>query len=280
MLQLLERRGGAPRIRRPRLRKVPPRKAARPLAVAVLLLALTVAGMLAGLRLAGRTTHPTALGTISFSVSPSIHGRVDAFVPIADWGARTHAFRAPITVHVEPRAVNRRTVLNAAGGNGTVLAEAERDARKAARASLLRAYRWAIGGALLFGLVLAFALAWRPSVPRGHLIALAATPPLCAILIGGATLLRVKSTFDSAAFDHPHFYARGAELEQLLKVADNAQRVGAGYTSQVQRALGGFASLVAAGGRFSTTAPPTQQAVLASDLHDNLPALTAVRREF
>jgi predicted phosphodiesterase len=280
MLQLLERRGGAPRIRRPRLRKVPPRKAARPLAVAVLLLALTVAGMLAGLRLAGRTTHPTALGTISFSVSPSIHGRVDAFVPIADWGARAHAFQAPITVHVEPRAVNRKTVLDAAGGNGTALAQAERDSRRAARSSLLRAYRFAIVGALVAGLLLGAMMTRRPGIPRGHVIAMAATPPLCAILIGGAVLLRVKSTFDSSAFDHPHFYARGAELEQLLKVADNAQRVGAGYTSQVQRALGGFAALVAAGGRFDTSAPPTTQAVLASDLHDNLPALTAVRRSF
>jgi predicted phosphodiesterase len=92
--------------------------------------------------------------------------------------------------------------------------------------------------------------------------------------------MRVKSTFDSGAFDHPHFYARGAELEQLLKVADNAQRVDSGYTSQVQRALGGFAALVAAGGRFSTAAPPTTQAVLASDLHDNLLALDAVRSQF
>jgi len=280
MLQLIERRDGAPRIRRPHLHKVPPKKVARPLLVAIGLLALTVAGMWLGLRVAGRTTHKTALGTISFSVSPSLHGRVDAFVPIADWGARAHAFQAPITVHVEPRAVNRRTVVNAAGGNGTALAQAERDSRKAARSALLRAYRYAVLGALVAGLLLALILARRPGVPRGHLIAMAATPPLCAVLIGGAVLMRVKSTFDSGAFDHPHFYARGAELEQLLKVADNAQRVGSGYTSQVQRALGGFAALVAAGGRFSTAAPPTTQAVLASDLHDNLLALDAVRSQF
>src|SRR3954454_20504868 len=280
MLQLIERRDGAPRIRRPNLHKVPPRRVARRLALALGLLALTLAGMLIGLRVAGRTTHNTALGTISFSVSPSLHGRVDAFVPIADWGARAHAFQAPITVHVEPRAVNRRTVLNAAGGNGTALAQAERDSRKAARSALLRAYRFAVGGALLAGVLLALALSRRPGIPRGRLIVMAATPPLCAILIGGAVLTRVKSTFDSGAFDHPHFYARGAELEQLLKVADNAQRVGAGYTSEVQRALGGFAALVAAGGRFSTAAPPTTQAVLASDLHDNIPALDAVRSQF
>ncbi len=279
MLQLLERRDGAPRLRRARL---PLRKLRPPstLWLGLGLLALALVGMVLGLRLAGKTTHRTALGTISVSISPSLKGRVDAFVPIADWGARAHAFHAPVTVHVEPRAVNRRSVVSAAGGNGTVLAVAERDARKAARASLLRAYRWAIGGALLMGLLLAAALVGRPSVPRGHLFVMAATPPLCAILIGGVILLRIATSFDSSAFDHPRFYARGAELEQLLNVANNAQREGAGYTSQVQRALGGFAALVAAGGRFTREAPPTHQMVLASDLHDNLPALDAVGREF
>ena len=256
MLQLIERREGVRWIPRPPL---PPRRVARPLLVALGLLVLTVAGMLGGLRLAGSTTHRTELGTVSFSVSPSIHGRVDAFVPIANWGARGHAFQAPLTVHVEPRAVNRRAVLGAAAGNGTVLAQSERDARHAARASLLRAYRWAIGGALALGLLLGAALIRRPGVRRGQLIVITVTPPLCAILIGGAVLLRVQSTFDPNSFDHPHFYARGAELEQLLKVADNAQREGAGYTSQVQRALGGFAAFVAAGGRFSRGLPPTHR---------------------
>ena len=55
MLQLIERRDGAPRIRRPRLQNVPPRRVARPLLVAVGLLALTIAGMWAGLRVSGPT---------------------------------------------------------------------------------------------------------------------------------------------------------------------------------------------------------------------------------
>ena len=277
MLQLIERREGVPLIPRPPL---PPRRVARLLLVALGLLVLTVAGMLGGLRLAGSTTHRTELGTVSFSVSPSIHGRVDAFVPIANWGARGHAFEAPLTVHVEPRAVNRRAVLGAAAGNGTVLAQSERDARHAARASLLRAYRWAIGGALALGLLLGAALIRLPGVRRGQLIVMTVTPPLCAILIGGAVLLRVQSTFDPNSFDHPHFYARGAELEQLLKVADNAQREGAGvYVSGAARpgrirGIGGGRRALPRG------LPPTHQAVLASDLHDNLLALDAVRREF
>jgi predicted phosphodiesterase len=277
MLQLIERREVARRIPRPPLRV---RRVVHPLALALGLLALTLGGMLLGLRVAGGTTRQTALGSVAFSISPSLHGEVDAFVPLADWGARSHAFRAPLTVHVEPRAVSRNAVLSAAGGNGTVLARAERDARHAARASLMRAYRWAIGGALVLGLLLG-AVLWRRAAPaRGHLIVMVATPPLCAILIGGAVLLRISATFDSASFQHPRFYARGAELEQLLRVADDAQREGAGYTSQVQRALGGFAALVAAAGQVSRGVPPTHQAVLASDLHDNLLALKAVKRQF
>jgi predicted phosphodiesterase len=248
------------------------------MAAAVLVLAL--GGMLLGLRAAGHTTHDIAIGRVSFSVYPTIHGQVDAFIPIADWGVRSHAFRAPLKIHVEPRAVRRGAVLSAAGGNGTVLQEAERDAKRATRSMLLRAFLWAIGGALALGAIAALALAHRPEVPRKLVIGTVFAPPLCALLIGAVVLLRVTTTFDSGSFSHPRFYARGAELEQLLKVADNAQREAAGYTSQVQRAIGSFAALVATGGRFGNTVVETRQAILASDLHDNLLALKAVQRQF
>ena len=81
-------------------------------------------------------------------------------------------------------------------------------------------------------------------------------PALCAFLICGAVVLRLAATFDSNAFSHPRFYARGAELQQLLHVADDAQQEAAGYTSQVQRALGSFAALVATGGRFAREGRP------------------------
>lgn len=252
----------------------------RAAAAGAIVLVLALAGMLAGLRVAGTTTHNTAIGTVSFSISPAIHGQVDAFIPIADWGVRAHAFQAPLKVHIEPRAVRRGAVLSAAGGNGTVLAEAERDARHAARRVLLRAYLWAVGGALTLGVIAALALAHRDGVRRRLVIGTAVAPALCAAVIGGVVLLRLAATFDSKSFNHPHFYARGAELEQLLKVADNAQREAAGYTSQVQRAIGSFAALVATGGRFADAPPVAHQAILASDLHDNLLALKAVQRQF
>jgi predicted phosphodiesterase len=248
--------------------------------MAAAVLALAVAGILIGLRASGHTTRSTAIGTVQLTISPAIHGQVDAFIPIADWGVRAHAFRAPLKVHVEPRAVKRGAVISAASGNGTVLAQAERDSRRAVRTALLRAYAWAVGGAAVLGLVAALALAHRPEVRRRLVIGTAVAPAVCAFLICGAVVLRLAATFDSGSFSHPRFYARGAELQQLLHVADNAQQEASGYTSQVQRALGSFAALVATGGRFSRAVPATQQAILASDLHDNLLALKAVHKQF
>jgi predicted phosphodiesterase len=252
----------------------------RAFGIAAALLVITLGGMLLGLRASGRTSHETAIGRVSFSISPSLHGQVDAFIPIADWGVRSHAFRAPLKVHVEPRAVERGAVVSAASGSGSVLSQAEHDARGAARSALLRAYMWAVGGALFLGAIAALALAHRPEVRRRFVFATVAAPPLLAVLIGAVVLLRLVTTFDSSSFQHPHFYARGAELEQLLKVADNAQHSAAGYTSEVQRALGSFASLVATGARFERAVPAGRQAILASDLHDNLLALQAVQRQF
>ena len=75
--------------------------------------------------------------------------------------------------------MQRGAVISAAGGNGTVLAEAERGARRAARTALLRAYLWAVGGAAVLGLVAALALAHRPGVRR-RLVVGSAWRPRCA----------------------------------------------------------------------------------------------------
>ncbi|HEX6458618.1 MAG TPA: metallophosphoesterase family protein [Thermoleophilaceae bacterium] len=284
MLQLIERqRGGhkqtAPR-RRPRLRLPSRRGLLRGVALVAAVIALAVGGILLGLRAAGDTTRNTAIGSVSFAVSPAWHGQVDAFIPIADWGVRAHAFRVPLKIHVEPRAVRRGAVVSAASGNGTVLAVAERDSRHAARAALLHAGLWGVGGALALGVIAALALAHRPGVRRRTVAAVALAPAVCAVALCAGVLLRLSATFDSDAFSHPRFYARGAELEQLLRVASNAQEEAAGYTSQVQRALGSFAALVATGARFARPVPATREAILASDLHDNLLAMKAVRNQF
>jgi predicted phosphodiesterase/uncharacterized membrane protein len=242
-------------------------------------LVLAVAGATLGLRLAEPSVAETALGSASLRVRPAWEGSVDAFIPVADWGIRAHAFSAPLELHVEPRRVDRQALLEATAGQRGILERAEQDAREAARAALTRALLWSAAGALALGIVAALAAAAFRGPGVRALLALAVGPPLAALVLGGVVIERAQATFEPAAFEHPSFYARGAELAQLLKVADTAQRTEQRYRNSVQRTLSGYATLLTAGGRLSPveTSPP---AVLLSDLHGNVVVLKALRRLF
>jgi predicted phosphodiesterase len=240
-----------------------------------LVIILAVAGIALGLRAAGETTHQTSLGVISLRVEPAWHGEVEAFIPIVDWGVRAHAFSAPVRLHVEPRSANRGALLSATSGKQVVLRQAERDARQAARGAMVRALLWAVGGALTLGVAAAIvALAGRRSIRRalGWLLA----PPVLATAASLAVLWRLEGSFNANAFQAPSFYAKGAELAQLLNVAEHAQAESKGYTSSVYRALAGYSTLLTAAGNLTGTPIRQQPAILISDLHDNelvLPAL-------
>jgi predicted phosphodiesterase len=96
-----------------------------------------------------------------------------------------------------------------------------------------------------------------------------------AAIACGATIWQAQRTFDESALDRPTYYARGAELVQLLDAAANARRAGDGYATKLQGAVRGFASLLAdpGAGRIDDTHP----ALLASDLHNNRIALESLR---
>ena len=245
------------------------RRAGRALALRVLpVVALALAGALLGLRLAGPLERETSLGSVSLRVHPAWHGSVEAFIPIADWGVRAHAFQAPARLHVEPRRADREAVIAAASGDRGVLAEAEHDARDAAHAALLRALRWAVGGALAAGLLAALVAGAAGRRSPRSLAGWGLGPPLVALALGLVIILRIGATFDVRAFQSPSFFARGEELAQLLKVADKAQSAEQDYRNSVQRTLSGYATLLTAGARFSPV-KGEPAAVLASDLHGN-----------
>jgi predicted phosphodiesterase len=236
--------------------------------------ACALAGIVLGLRLAGPVEKSTALGTVALRVAPAIHGTVDAYIPLADWGVRADAFRAPLVIHVEPRTVDRQAVIRASGGDRQALTETQRDAQKAARAALLRALGWAVGGAVPFALLAAAAArrrSWRAAAGAGAAVV------VLAGAVSGLAVLRAQRTFDAEAFETPRFYARGAELSQLLKVSDKAQKEGRRYSSQVDRTVSGYAALLQAGGS-PGLAPAGRRAVLVSDLHANTLVLDTIER--
>jgi predicted phosphodiesterase len=245
----------------------------------VLVAALALGGSVLGLRLAGPVTRDTALGSVSVRVEPSWEGRVDAFIPLANWGVRAAAFSGPVELHVEPRSIDRDALVRAAAGNRTILRDAERDARGLAHDALLRAAAWAVVGAAALG---AAAFAAIPALRRGSRkvrLAWLAAPAVSAVVLSGAVLVRVEHTFNPAAFRSPSFYAQGAELAQLLKVADQAQEAGERYGSSVHRTIAGYAALLNAGANIASVATEAP-AVLVSDLHGNALVLRPLRRLF
>jgi predicted phosphodiesterase len=259
----------APPIRRGRRRRVAVRVLA-PLAV----VALALAGIVLGLRVASPGEYDTQLGRVSVGVTPAAHGQVEAYVPLADWGVRFHAFRAPMRLHLEPRTVDRAVVVRAASGSREPVRATEAGLRTAVRKTVLRTLRFALGGAALLALMLGLALAAFGE--RRRLVVLGAPAAVVAVaaVACGVTIQRAQATFDERALDHPTYYARGAELVQLLDAAANARKAGDGYVSKVQGAVSGFASLLTdpSAGRLDDTRP----ALLASDLHNNRPALDSL----
>jgi hypothetical protein len=207
------------------------------LAVGMCCVALALGGIWLGLWLSTPVAYPSALGSASFQVKLSSHGEVEAFIPLADWGLRAHAFSAPLTLHVEPRVLNRQALIAAASGNRAVLARTARDLSHDGHLALERATRYAFAG-----LLAAAVLGWgvlRVYHYRGRrlLVALPLGTVVAGLLIGGASAWRVGSTWSSDALAHPVYYARGAELVQLLNAAQHGAKVKDSYVSKVEGAL-------------------------------------------
>lgn len=94
-----------------------------------------------------------------------------------------------------------------------------------------------------------------------------------------AAIERARDSFDPKAFEQPSFYARGAELSQLLQVTDKAQSAESTYRNSVQRTLAGNATLLTAAGRLSR-GETGSSSVLVSDLHANVVVLDPLRGLF
>jgi hypothetical protein len=242
-----------PRLRQRLVRAAPAATAA----------AVAVAGLLAGVRLAGPMEHRTPLGDVRVQVVPALDGQVDGFIPLADWGVRADAFDAPIRISVEPRGVDRPALLRAVDGDRRVIAAAEADLAAAGRRSLLRALACGILATVLLAAFASCGLAAGGRRERRLLLGLPAAAAALATGLGAGALWQVERSFRLEAFQHPTFYARGAEMQQLLGAAEKARRSGQRYGTQVEGTLSSFASLLAdASSPASTTAaarssPPT-----------------------
>jgi predicted phosphodiesterase len=233
----------------------------RPACLTLAALALAIAGLLLGLRLAGATAHDTALGRVSFDVEPSLSGGVEAYVPVADWGLRAPAFDGPFKLRVELRTLDRQALLDAAAGDRSQLERARADLREGASDATLRALVWAGAATAVLCLLALFV---SPAARRAKAALPLATAAAFVVIAGGGLLL-ARATFDEAALHSPTYYAHGAELERLLAAAET-ERVRSGYGSELESVLRSVSTVLA---DEPVTRPGERQLFLGSDLHAN-----------
>src|SRR5919106_1834262 len=247
-------------------------------AVVLLCAMLSLVGSVVALRAAAPASQEVTLGTVDVHVVPARSGSVDVYVPLVAWGVRAEPYRAPVSVELEFRSLDRDAALAALRTGGSAdasLAVLQAELRDAVAGALRRAAAFALLGGLVGGLlggaVAAGAFGPRRWLLLGPAAGLAAS--FAAVAVAGAGMSR----FDYGALREPTFYAHGEELPRLLEFSEQVLADGDGYEDSYHDAVEGLTQLIAvAGEQRPQPATVTRTVVIASDLHSNslvLPAL-------
>lgn len=242
----------------------------RLLGFSLVILVFSLAGMLVATRLASTVDGRTALGEVRASTNFSLSPGVDVYIPLADWGIDFPVWAAPVTVHLEPRALDRRAVARLAGGDQQLLEEGRYDVERLALGSLRR-------------FLLAVLIGWIAGALLGALVlrALGASHPWRATLFsaGGVTALCLSMlawgffSFNEQALERPDYYASGSELPQLVNIGQQLDI----KVSQIQNRSEKIIQSVAALLDSRSQSDSGSSALQVSDLHNNLAALKPLR---
>ncbi len=232
--------------------------------------AVALLGSVIALRAAAPESREVTLGTVDIHVVPARKGEMDVYVPVVDWGVRAHPYRAPVSVQLEFRSLDRDAALAALRSGGSAdasLAGLESELHDAVSYSLRRAAAFALLGAAVGGLLvgaIAAGLGRRRWLLLGPATGLAVA--FAAVSLTGLGVSR----FDYEALRAPTFYAHGDELPRLLAFSERLLAAGEGYQDSYGEAVAGLTRLIAvAGDRGGDEAPPDRTIVVASDLHAN-----------
>jgi hypothetical protein len=129
------------------------------LAAAVLGMALfTLLCMWIGLRAAGPQAHSYNLGSVEFYVAPSFSGKAAVSVPIAGWEIEAPIFSAPYAFHAQPQRVSPTALVRASKGVKQTLKKTKSQLKTAAIITFVRAFLFALLGALAAGAIVMLVL--------------------------------------------------------------------------------------------------------------------------
>lgn len=241
------------------------------LTVAVVCLASAGAGVtaLASLRL----DRELSVGTVRIFSDPGHRGALDLYVPLVDWGVRFGGVRVPVRLRVDVQRIDRDAAVSVAregAGTPRVLARVRRDATDAIASYLRILVAVVVGSALGFGLLVALALRGIGLPLRAGALSAAAT----ALALGVAIIVLLPPRGDLGA---PEYYAHGPDIPRALRAVESAEASAGALGDELDGQLVGLAQLVVAPGERATLGGRPQITV-ASDLHNNLLAVPALRR--
>jgi predicted phosphodiesterase len=241
------------------------------LTVVVVCLASFGAGVtaLAALRL----DRELSVGTVRIFSDPGHHGALDLYVPLVDWGVRFGGVRVPVRLRVDVQRIDRDAAVSVAREGAAaprVLARAKHDARDAIASYLRILVLVVFGSALGFGLLVALALRGLGLPLRPGMIAAGATAAALAVAI--VVLLPPRGDLGT-----PEYYAHGPDIPRALRAVESAESSAGTLNEELDGQIVGLARLVVAPGERAPLGGRPQITV-ASDLHNNLLAVPALRR--
>lgn len=243
----------------------------RLLTVLVVCVASAGAGVtaLAALRL----DRDLSVGTVRVFADPGHRGALDLYVPLVDWGVRFGGVRMPVRLRVDVQRIDRDAAVRVAregADTPRVLARVKRDAHGAIASYLRILVLVVFGSALAFGLLVALALrgAGWPLLPG----ALSAGATALALAVAIVVLLPPRGDLG-----RPEYYAHGPDIPRALRAVESAQASATALGEELDSQLVGLAQLVVDPGKRQPLGGRPQITV-ASDLHNNVLALPALRR--
>lgn len=203
------------------------RRARLRLAGAVLGAALfTLLAMWIGLRTAGPDTHSYNLGSVQLDIAPSFSGKAQVYIPLAGWQIEAPIFSAPYAFKAQPRRVSPTAVRRAAKGIHETIRKTKHELKWAAIWTAVRAFLFALAGALAAGGVVALLLRALQFPWRTAKIAGAACLGFGALVVGTSALWLWQS-LDIKAFKHPKVtLGNGKVLHESIERFRNDKKTG------------------------------------------------------
>ncbi|HKG38041.1 MAG TPA: metallophosphoesterase [Conexibacter sp.] len=240
-------------------------------ALALALTALAAATGVVGVLATFRQDHRLDVATVRMSVHPGEDGSLALYVPLVDWGVRFSVVRLPAQLRLDVRSVDRAAAERIAQDRQVDLHALRSEVRDAVARYLRTLVLLALAGGLALGALVALALRSRDGPRVRWLLACAGVSAL-ACTTAVALLLPPHGPLDT-----PEYFAHGADIPRALRAVETVERSSQALGEELDAQLVGLARLVVApAGRQTATGAP--RLTLASDVHNNVLVLPALRR--